>query len=222
MAKFSSFLVKLGYTFKKAALLDQALTHRSAHNAHNERMEFLGDAVLGAVIAAELYARHPMASEGVLSRLRAHFVNGRALAGLAETLGIPEHLRVGPGEKKTKVGYRQSILADAFEAVIGAVYLDSDFLTVKAVILGCYSDLFDRTTKDTEIKDAKSRLQEYLQANKHALPTYTVRATGASHSPVFTAVCAVLGCAHTTSGVAETRRAAEQLAAERYLEFLNE
>lgn len=212
---------KLQYQFNDAALLDMALTHRSVSGPNNERLEFLGDAVLGLVIAQELFARHPDAKEGELSRMRSALVRGETLAKLAKDLKMPTHLNLGAGELKNGGQHRQSILADAMEAVIGAVYLDSDFVTVKDVVLALYGNLFEGLSLLESTKDPKSQLQEYTQANKLPLPKYNAKITGEAHAQTFHVSCEILTLPHLTTGESSSRRKAEQIAAEKYLELLD-
>ena len=211
----------LNYTFKDAELLKLALTHRSFAAQNNERLEFLGDSILGMVITTELFQRHPHASEGELSRMRASLVNGDVLAQLAQSLGLQDHVQLGAGEKKTQ-GLRASILADVMEAVIGAIYLDSDIENCRERIIAWYGERVDDLSAMKPAKDAKSKLQEWLQAKKLPLPAYTVTTSGRSHAQVFTATCSVKGLPHVVNGVGPNRRAAGQAAAQHYLELLDE
>jgi ribonuclease-3 len=205
---------RLGYAFRHRALLDQALTHRSHGAVHNERLEFIGDAVLNCVIAATLYARFPEAPEGDLSRIRAHLVNRETLARLARGLDLGALLRFGDGEQKSGGADRSSIVADALEAVFGAVFLDGGFDAardvIRAVFAGDLSDLDPAALG----KDPKTRLQEWLQARRIPVPEYAVVDTaGAAHAQSFTVECRVPSLAVVTSGVGPSRRAAEQAAA---------
>lgn len=214
-----SFGRALGYVFHQPQLLEEALTHRSAGGRNNERLEFLGDSILNLVIAAELYATHPRAAEGELSRLRATLVREETLAELAQRLNLGDHLRLGSGEMKSGGFRRASILADALEAVFGAVYLDSDFETCQRLILRHYQDRLTGLPAVSELKDPKTRLQEYLQARQRALPVYQVlEISGEDHAQSFRVECVV--DAVRTVAVGSTRRRAEQEAARRALELL--
>lgn len=213
------FLGALGYRFRDDQLLDAALTHRSAGAFNNERLEFLGDGLLNAVVAVELFALRPAATEGELSRLRAWLVREETLAAVARDIGLGPVLRLGEGERKSGSHRRSSILADGVEAVIGAVYLDSDFATVRDVVLRLLHErLKDLPTLD-QLKDPKTRLQEYLQGRGHPLPEYEVTAShGADHARRFTVRCRVGALGLEDEATASSRRRAEQRAAEACLE----
>jgi ribonuclease-3 len=214
---------QLGYQFKDGALLAQALTHRSASALNNERLEFLGDAILGFVIAAALYRQHPNRPEGMLSRLRANLVNRESLATMAGELRLGEHLKLGPGELKSGGARRKSILADALEALIGAVYLDSDVVTAKALILRLFNERLTNLPAADALKDPKTRLQEYLQARGLALPEYAiVNVAGADHRQTFAVRCRIAALKLEAMGEATSRRRAEQAAAAELLDRLNE
>src|SRR6185503_1181136 len=172
----------LGHTFADARLLERALTHRSHGADHNERLEFLGDGVLGCAVADELYARFPQLSEGKLTRLRASLVREEALAEVAKALGIGEHLRLGEGELAAAPEARPSILADAVEAVLGAVFLDAGYEAARKAVLTAFGPLIERLDPERPAKDAKTRLQEILQARHRRLPQYRVVAVqGEAH-----------------------------------------
>lgn len=204
----------LGYDFSDAALLEQALTHRSASGPNNERLEFLGDGALNFVIAAELFRRRGVATEGELSRLRATLVNRASLAELARGLGVGEHIRLGGGEMKTGGHRRDSILADALEALFGAVYVDGGFEAVHAVVLGLYAQRLDNLPSVGRLKDPKTRLQEHLQSARLPLPDYrVVEVGGRAHAQTFRVECRVDGLESATEGTAANRRKAEQAAA---------
>lgn len=205
----------LGYTFKDAQLLRQALTHRSAGNRNNERLEFLGDAILGSVIAGELYRCYPQAREGKLSRLRSTLVRRESLARIAHGLQLGDYLQLGAGERRSGGHSRDSILSDALEAVFGAVYLDSDFATVRDCILSLFEERLQSVSEVTTLKDSKTRLQEYLQAQHKPLPTYSVvRISGEAHDQSFTVACSVAGLdVEPGEGHGSSRRLAEQAAA---------
>lgn len=209
----------LGYRFHNPALLDEALSHRSASRCNNERLEFLGDAVLGLVIAEELYRAYPRASEGELSRLRASLVNEERLAGLARELALGDYLRMGVGELKSGGFRRDSILADALEAVFGAVYLDGGLAPCRQLIQQLYQPHLTRLPAARELKDPKTRLQEHLQARQQALPEYRVlEVSGEPHERRFTIECRI-DAIHTIA-VGSSRRKAEQEAARKALELI--
>jgi ribonuclease-3 len=193
----------------------RAITHRSAEGKHNERMEFLGDSVLGLIITTELYQRMPRASEGYLSRLRASLVNENALAGIAVELTIGDFLRLGSGELKSGGFRRKSIIADAFEAIVGCIYLEQGMEAAKQFVLTAYGDRLDNLPAEDTLKDPKSRLQEFLQSRGHELPDYTLIDTqGEAHRQTFTAECVIPKLNIRTTGTSGSRRKAEQEAAE--------
>ena len=205
---------RLGHRCSDAALLAAALTHRSAGGDHNERLEFLGDAVLSLLIAEQLYREFPEASEGDLSRYRADLVNGESLADIADSLGFPERLRLGTGELRSGGFRRRSTLADAFEAVLGAIYLDGGLEAARTVLVPLYRPRLAGLKAAPLPKDAKTRLQEFLQDRALPLPHYTVESiTGEPHEQTFTVRCAIDGDARTTEGTGSSRRRAEQVAA---------
>ncbi|QGM21916.1 ribonuclease III [Spiribacter sp. 2438] len=204
----------IGWTFGESDLLRQALTHRSASGPNNERLEFLGDAVLNFVIADEIYRRRPDLREGELSRLRAALVNKNALAAIARDTGLGGHIVLGSGELKSGGRRRDSILADALEALIGAVYLDGGFEAGRDLVLRLYTDHLDRLPEMEAHKDAKTRLQEYLQARGLELPAYAVEeVSGRAHEQVFHVVCTSEALQQAGEGRAGSRRQAEQEAA---------
>lgn len=212
---------KLGYQFQQQDLLEQALTHRSCKGQHNERLEFLGDALLGLVIAEALYARFPQTREGDLTRMRSALVKGVTLASIAQELGLSEFLRLGPGELKSGGFRRESILADALEAIIGAIYLDSGMESCKAQIMLWFEQRLNEITPGQQ-KDSKTLLQEYLQGLRKPLPTYDVVATiGEAHQQTFTVRCTVPGMAPITAS-GSSRRKAEQDAAQLALEKIKD
>ncbi len=197
----------------------RAITHRSADGKHNERMEFLGDSVLGLIITTELYRRIPRASEGYLSRLRASLVNENALAGLSAGLGLGDFLRLGPGELKSGGFRRKSILADALEALIGCIYLERGLVEAERFVLTIYGNLLHQLPTEDDLKDPKSRLQEYLQSRNYGLPEYNlVSVDGEAHRQTFTAECLVPELAIRTTGTSSSRRKAEQEAAAKAFE----
>lgn len=209
------------YHFNDQALLKQALTHRSAKGAHNERLEFLGDSILGFIIAQALYERFPKQDEGDLTRMRSSLVKGVTLAEIARDFSLGDHLILGPGELKSGGHRRESILEDAVEAIIGAMYLDSDIYTCKDVVLKWFAQRLNTIKPGQEQKDPKTRLQEYLQGRKIALPQYEViQITGQSHNQEFTVRCytEVVDTEIITKGT--SRRKAEQAAAEKVLNQL--
>jgi ribonuclease-3 len=211
---------KLGHDFRDPTLLQRALTHCSAGSANNERLEFLGDAVLGCVIAEELYQRYPQAHEGELSRLRASLVRRKSLAAIAQTLEIGQYLHLGTGERKSGGHHRDSILSDALEALFGAIYLDDGYAACRTCILGLFSDVLDNLSEVAALKDAKTRLQEHLQSLSLDLPEYKViEVTGEAHAQFFKVECIVSDNAPTL-GQGKSRRHAEQGAAEKMLSQL--
>lgn len=221
MPRIEELQQRLGYNFNDQALLMQALSHRSYTSDNNERLEFLGDAVLSIVMSTELYQRHPKLQEGKLSRLRSILVNGQLLGQIAMDLGIGEHLLLGAGELKSGGQHRHSILADTLEAIIGAIYLDSDLETSRACMLRWYGERFTDLSAVKPIKDPKSRLQEYLQGNKLPLPEYHAEVSGEAHAQIFYVTCRVDGLDIEAHGESSSRRKAEQIAAQKFLEALN-
>jgi len=211
----------LAHTFQDPGLLQLALTHRSYCSPHNERLEFLGDAILNAVIARRLFERFPLLPEGDLSRLRASLVRQDSLHQLALAVSLGDFLRLGDGEQKSGGQQRPSILADALEALFGALWLDAGFDTAGEVIAGVYEGMLNQLTSGQGIKDAKTRLQEHLQGIRLALPQYSlVGAEGEAHAQQFTVACVIDSLQIRTEGRGGSRRAAEQIAAERALDAL--
>lgn len=211
----------LGYQFADPQLLETALTHRSVGSHNNERLEFLGDAVLSFVISAELYRRFDDVNEGTLSRLRASLVKGDTLALIARDLHLGDYLNLGSGELKSGGYRRDSILADAVEAILGAVYLDGGIDRARQLILELYDERFDAVQPAADLKDPKTRLQEFLQGRRLPLPTYTVTSMdGEAHDQTFTVSCAVEGLDQPTVASAASRKKAEQAAAELALRAL--
>ncbi|MBM4196176.1 MAG: ribonuclease III [Gammaproteobacteria bacterium] len=205
---------RLGHDFTDSSLLDLALTHRSASARNNERLEFLGDAVLGMVVARAVFERRPDAAEGLLSRLRARLVRGETLAEVAREIGIAEVLRLGSGESRTGGFQRASTLSNAVEAVLGAIYLDAGFAAAEKVILALLADRLDRLPDEDELSDPKTRLQEWLQARGLRPPVYVVVAVaGASHAQTFEVTCSVECSDQVFAGHGSSRRHAEQEAA---------
>jgi len=212
---------KLGHVFSDAALLKTALTHRSFGTPNNERLEFLGDGILDFVIAAALFHRFPNLPEGDLSRLRANLVRQESLHRLALELGIGDVLRLGEGELRSGGAQRPSILADALEALFGAIYLDAGFVAAQGVIEKLYAPLIDELKPGHFQKDAKTRLQEWLQGRKKPLPRYQLmETTGAAHEQRFEVACHIDSPALRTIGHGSSRRIAEQVAAEQALKEL--
>ena len=207
----------IAYQFKRAKLLDQALTHRSfSRSINNERLELLGDSVLNLVISRFIYQRQPDANEGELSRIRASLVNEASLAQVARDINLGEYIHLGGGEMKSGGFRRASILSDTMEAIFGAIYLDSGFSQAQQTILFLY-DEYIQTSPDTEtLKDSKTRLQEYLQAQKIDLPEYNVvKTVGKSHDQTFTVTCSIDALKLQTDGKGSSRKKAEQSAAEK-------
>jgi len=219
---FAALAPAVGYQFRDRRLLQTALTHRSFGADHNERMEFIGDGVLNCAIAVELYRRQPNLAEGDLSRLRAQLVRQDSLFRIAQGLGLGAMLRLGEGELRSGGAERPSILADALEALIGAIYLDAGFDAAAAVIARLYADAFATLRPDgVASKDPKTRLQEWLQARKKALPRYVLQETsGAAHEQRFRVCCEIDTFSVRTIGEGNSRRLAEQSAAEAALKEL--
>lgn len=205
---------RLGHKFTDESLFELALTHRSCGKRNNERLEFLGDSVLNFVIAADLYQRFPAAREGQLSRLRAMMVKGETLAEIARELGLGDYLRLGSGELKSGGFRRDSILADAVEAIIGAIYRDAGLDTAESYVLKWYEKRLDELDLDGSIKDSKTRLQEFLQSRRLDLPEYElVSVEGEAHAQTFNIQCHTSLLNNPTEGQGNSRRQAEQNAA---------
>lgn len=212
---------KLGYEFKKPSLLEEALCHRSFRTKNNERLEFLGDSILNFIMAAELFRRYPEAKEGELSRQRASLVREETLAALAREFELGHYLRLGPGELKSGGKERASILADALEAIIGAIYLDVGMEICQQRVLAWYEKQLTTHSVLPDAKDAKTLLQEYLQAHYRPLPVYTVLSIeGASHQQTFTVECR-LENNKVAVGKGSSRRRGEQEAAQKILQQLS-
>lgn len=213
---------KLGYAFREPALLTRALTHRSASAANYERLEFLGDGLLNFVVGEALFRVRPLAEEGDLSRLRASLVCEESLAAVAEKLELGDELVLGAGELKSGGFRRHSILADTLEALLGAIYLDGGFDAAKDACLRLFAEPLAQLPDAASLKDAKTRLQEYLQGCGRPLPQYEVQlAEGPAHRQSFTVLCRLTDSSETTQGSANSRRAAEQDAAEKLMKVLN-
>ena len=211
-------LEKLSYAPRDAGLFSTALTHRSVSGANNERLEFLGDAVLNLLIAEHLYRAFPLCSEGDLSRLRSRLVSGESLAQVASALGLGAALHLGSGELKTGGFRRKSILADALEALCGAIFLDGGLEAARQAVEALFAARIAALPEPATLKDAKTRLQEYLQSRGLPLPSYVMeRVEGEAHAHTFWVRCEVAALARRAQGSGSTRRSAEQEAAERVL-----
>nr|WP_143760096.1 MULTISPECIES: ribonuclease III [Colwellia] len=214
---------KLGYEFNESTLLVQALTHRSAKGPHNERLEFLGDSILGFVIAEALFDKFPKQDEGDLTRMRSSLVRGVTLAEVAREFNLGEYLILGPGELKSGGHRRESILEDAIEAIIGAVYLDSTIDRCKTLILSWFDSRLAVIKPGNEQKDPKTRLQEFLQGRKIPLPSYDViDTTGQSHNQEFTVRCQTSVISEEVVAKGTSRRKAEQAAAQQILALIEQ
>ncbi|MDO9073373.1 MAG: ribonuclease III [Rubrivivax sp.] len=212
---------RLGYRFTQPELLRRALTHRSWGAEHNERLEFLGDAVLSLGVSSLLYARHGGSDEGDLTRVRAHLVREDSLHRAALALGVPDVLRMSEGELRGGGAQRPSLLADAVEAVIGAVFLDSGYEAAQALVQRLFGEVIQATEAENWSKDAKTELQEWLQARKLPVPAYRITATrGQAHAQTFEVECAVPALGLAEQGEGKSRRTAEQEAAGRMLDAL--
>lgn len=217
----SNLTRQLDYDFANLKLLERALTHSSKSAENNERLEFLGDSVLNLTISAVLYERYPRVAEGELTRVRAGLVKKETLAQLARQLQLGEFLKLGAGELKSGGFARDSILADALEAIFGAVFLDAGIDSARAVILRVYSELLQQVTPETVIKDSKTQLQEYLQSHALATPVYNVvEVTGKAHNQSFRVECVVPALEQPVEGSGKSRRAAEQEAASKALKLM--
>jgi len=215
MTSLARLVRQLGHDFNHAALLEQALTHRSHSAFNNERLEFLGDSVLNCVVATLLYERFPKLPEGDLSRLRSYLVKEATLSGIAATLDLGDNIRLGEGELKSGGWRRPSILADAMEAIIGAVFIDAGFELAQAMVTRLYSPLLENLDPKSIGKDPKTLLQEYLQGRKLALPEYQLIATeGEAHCQTFRVECRIPALKIEAQGEGGSRRIAEQQAAE--------
>ncbi len=222
-ASLDKFCNLLGYQFKDMSLLELALTHRSVSSKNNERLEFLGDAILGFVIADLLFQRFPQGTEGELTRLRASLVKGDTLAEVGLELFLGDYLRLGSGELKSGGFRRASILACGVEAVLGAVSLDGGYDAARTLIKQLFKVRLDNTSPDIAVKDPKTRLQEYLQGRKLPLPVYELlRVEGESHEQSFFIVCHVEGLEQPVQGSGASRRKAEQVAAKTAYDVLCE
>ncbi len=220
-ARSEALQQRLGHHFEREELLARALTHRSFGAEHNERLEFLGDAVLSLAVSALLYQRFSGSDEGDLTRVRAHLVREDSLHKAALALGLPEVMRLSEGEMKGGGALRPSILADAVEALIGAVFLDGGYAPAQALVQRLFGDVIAATEVEAWTKDAKTELQEWLQARRLPVPAYRIVATrGEKHAQTFEVECAVATLGLAEAGEGRSRRAAEQEAARRMLERL--
>ena len=215
------FTKKIDYEFKNKNLLNTALTHCSFSKDNNERLEYLGDATLGLIIAEILFEKFPLQSEGVLTRFRANLVKRKTLATLARSLELGECLKLGTGELKAGGWRRDSILSNALEAVIGALYLDSDYAVCRNFVSSLYQELLNELSVDNFNKDPKTELQEYLQARKLQLPVYKIiEEVGEAHERLFTIECQIEGLENMAIAQGGNKRGAEQSAAQKALELL--
>lgn len=220
-ARLRSLQKNIGYEFQRPELLSAALTHRSVGAANNERLEFLGDGALNFVIAAEIYRRRESFAEGQLSRLRATLVRGETLSRIAREINLGDCLVLGSGERKSGGFTRDSILADALEAIIGAVYLDSGFVAVERLVRHLFAARLENLPDSEPLKDPKTRLQEHLQARGLDVPEYTLLNTsGQAHEPQFTVCCAIEALALSAQETGGSRRRAEQAAAAAMLDII--
>ena len=219
--RLDTLQTRIGYRFTDTALLDRALTHRSHGANHNERLEFLGDAVLSLAVSALLYERFGGSDEGDLTRVRAHLVREDSLHKVALLLDLPSALRLGEGEARGGGAQRASILADAFEAVIGAAFLDGGFEAAKTLVSLLFGEVIQSTDAASWAKDAKTELQEWLQARRLAVPSYRIAGTrGQAHAQTFEVECVVQALNLVQRGEGRSRRVAEQEAARRMLDTL--
>ncbi|MBT8046978.1 MAG: ribonuclease III [Xanthomonadales bacterium] len=213
----------IDYRFTHPDLLQQALTHRSLGSRNNERLEFLGDSVLNLVVTSRLFELKPDAPEGDLSRMRARLVRGTSLADIASGLGLGKYLNLGGGELKSGGFRRASILADAFEALLGAIFLDGGFEASKSVVVELFDPLIERLPDAEELKDPKTRLQEWLQAQSRPIPEYELqREEGADHAKKFHVSCRLPDDGTMVEASGSSRRKAEQAAATTVLQLLQE
>ncbi len=212
-AMLQVLMQRLGYTFHDESLLRQSLVHRSLSDRHNERLEFLGDAALSLAIASELFVREPALSEGEMTQMRSALVCGSSLAALARQLDVAAFLQCVASEKR-----RDSVLEDAFEAIIGAVYCDGGLSAVRQCVVHCFAEKLRDIKPAAIVKDAKTQLQEWLQAQAIALPIYAIEMAGPAHARRFRATCQVAGYMQIQGSWQDSRRAAEKSAAQVFLE----
>ncbi|MGB0669147.1 MAG: ribonuclease III [Porticoccaceae bacterium] len=214
---------RLQYQFRDPELLSLALSHRSCGSRNNERLEFLGDAILGVTVSDFLYQQFPQAREGDLSRMRSQIVRAESLAQVAKNLQLGPELSLGPGEMKSGGQRRDSILGDTVEALIGAVYLDGDIQAASACVINWFKDLLNAASDTQPVKDAKTTLQEWLQQRSKPVPQYElVKTGGEAHSRLFTVSCKIDQVDKTISATASSRRKAEQLVAQQLLSELEQ
>ena len=219
----SELQVRLGYAFRQQALLQQAVTHRSFSADHNERLEFLGDSVLNLSVAHLLYTQLANLPEGDLSRVRANLVKQDTLHQLAKTLDLPAVMRLGEGEMRSGGQKRPSILADALEAIIGAVLMDAGYQAAESLVLRLFEKVAISPTMTAAAKDPKTELQEWLQARRMQLPIYRVAGTtGAAHQQTFDVECEIVELKQAQRGIGNSRRSGEQAAAAAMLQWLQE
>ncbi len=222
MRRIESPEIDLGYTFKNQKLLNQALSHRSAGPPSNERLEYLGDSILGFVVAEYLYRKFPHLAEGDLTKMRARLVRQNTLAGLARKLNLQNHLHLGSGELKSGGCNRDSILANALEAIVGAVYIDGGLAPVKDVLDRLYKGLLE-TLRPADLQDSKTLLQEALQKQNRPLPQYKViNQFGMAHNLTFTVMCCVQGMENGFTATGHSHKSAEQSAAAKALDALTQ
>jgi ribonuclease-3 len=222
-SKYHRLIASIGYEFQDEGLLEQALSHRSFSRKNNERLEFLGDAILNCTIAQALFDRFPNAKEGQMSRLRAHLVKGDTLAEIGREFNLGDFLKLGSGELKSGGYRRDSILADAVEAIIGAISKDMSLETSQQVLLGWFEERLNNLDLKENIKDSKTRLQEFLQARRQPLPEYDVtNISGEAHQQEFTVHCKIESLNAPLEGIGSSRRMAEQEAALAALKALGE
>lgn len=223
MNPLADFEASIGYRFRDAALLEQALTHRSYGSPHNERLEFLGDSVLGCIMAEALYARFPGLSEGQLTRMRAALVREETLSDAARALDLAAAVRLGEGERAHGGEIRASILADALEAVLGAIFVDGGYAAARDVVLALYASRLAQVDPQGPRKDPKTRLQEFLQAQRKSRPEYRVlQVHGAAHRQTFDVECLVVDLGARATGSGSSRQRAEQQAAAALLESIGQ
>lgn len=218
LINFNILEKNIGYYFNNINTLKLALTHRSANQKHNERLEFLGDSILNFVISFALYKRFPQIKEGDMSRMRATLVRGKTLVEIAQKFQLNKYIFLGQGEIKSGGSYRQSILANTIEALIGGIFLDSNFYIIEQLILNWYKNRLKKITPGDKQKDPKTRLQEYLQERHLPLPLYIIKkTTGKSHDQQFTIHCYVSIIKNPIIFTSYSKRTAEQAAAEQVL-----
>jgi ribonuclease-3 len=219
----SDFEARIGYQFRSRALLQQALTHRSYSSVHNERLEFLGDSVLGCIMSEALYARFPELTEGPLTRMRAVLVCEQALSETAQDLGIEASIRLGEGERMHAAGVHVSILADAVEALFGAVFVDGGYEATRSVVMALYEGRLASIDPQGPKKDPKTHLHEFWQAQRKARPEYRVlQVSGEAHRQTFEVECVVADLGARATGLGTSRRRAEQEAARALLERIGQ